>query len=265
MDYFRVAISTMELPGKIKPGDPIWKSFNGSFENLELSPPALGWMIDEGRAFTTWHANNWRTSANYICGQHLGIDFDTRSVADALADPFVAKYAALVYATPSSTPEAPRSRAVFLLDSPISQPANYVRAASALIWTFGGAADRQCKDAARFFYGSLCSMPTRLDNVLPLAVVRALIADYEALQQRPAQAAPVLQGDPDKAVAGALAFAAKAGEGQRNTSLYWAARRWQEKGVARADAEVMAEAIGRSNGLDDAETLATVRSAYRSR
>lgn len=185
---YRIAFSTMELGEKLPHGDPRWKTFNASFENLELTPYAIGWMIDDGRAFTTWHDHNWRTSENFICGQHLGIDFDTRSVADALADPFIDTYAAIVYATPSSTPDAPRSRALFLLDRPIVQAANYVRAASALIWSFGGHADRQCKDAARFFYGSVASIPTRRNRVLPLDVVRAMIANYEKWQQ--IQAAP---------------------------------------------------------------------------
>jgi len=265
MDIYKIAFSKIELDGKIPPGSPIWPQFNASFENYEATIPAMAYMIDDGRAFTTWHKNNWRQTDNFLCGQHLGIDFDTLGVASVLAEPFVQRYAALVYATPSSTPEAPRSRALFVLDTPIMQAANYTAAASALIWSFGGSADRQCKDAARFFYGSLASMPTRLDNVLPLDVVRGLIADHEALQQRPTPSAPVVQGDPGRAVAGAMRFAADAPSGQRNTSLYWAARRWGEKGVTRSDAEVMAQAIGRSNGLDETETLATVRSAYRSR
>lgn len=181
MNDYRIAFSTMELDGKLAPGDPIWARFNASFENLEASPHAIGWMIDDGRPFTTWHSHNWRTSANFICGQHLGVDFDTQGVDATLADPFVDTYAAIVYATPSSTPEAPRSRAVFLLDAPIMQASNYVRAASALIWLFGGQADRQCKDAARFFYGSLACIPTRRDRVLPLDVVRSLIAQTEAV------------------------------------------------------------------------------------
>lgn len=121
---FRVAFSRNELAGKIPPGDPVWRIFNGSFENLELRASVIGLLIDDGHAFTTWHANAWRDSKNYICGQHLGIDFDSSSIAQVLADPFVQRYGSLVYATPSSTPEAPRSRAVFLLDEPIQQSAN---------------------------------------------------------------------------------------------------------------------------------------------
>ena len=184
---YRIAFSPMELDGKIPQGAPIWGEFNRSFENLELTPPMIALLIDDGRAFTTWHTGG-RKGENYICGQHLGLDFDTRSVADVLEEPFVQKYAALVYATPSSTPEAPHCRALFLLDRPIMQAQNYVAAATALIWSFGGTADRRCKDAARFFYGSLGSMPTRLDNELPLDAVRDLIAkhtQWQAMQAPP--------------------------------------------------------------------------------
>lgn len=187
---FKIAFSSFELDGKIPPGSPIWSKFNASFENVEASTIAIGWMIDEGRAFTTWHARNWRDGANFVCGQHLGVDFDTQGVETTLAHPFVERYAAIVYATPSSTQEQPRSRAVFLLDTPIMQAQNYVRAASALIWGFGGQADRQCRDAARFFYGSLGSMPVCRPHVLPLATVRQLIAGHEewqARQRKPAQ------------------------------------------------------------------------------
>lgn len=191
MDTYKLAFSTLELDGKLPKGDPRWRTFNGSFENIDVAPMTIALMIDDGQAFTTWHANGWRDAANFTLGQHLAVDFDTRGVDATLADPFVDAYAAIVYATPSSTPETPRSRALFLLDTPIVQAANYVRAASAMIWTFGGHADRQCKDACRFFYGSLASMPTRRERVLPLATVRAMIAKHEewqVLQKRPAPA-----------------------------------------------------------------------------
>jgi hypothetical protein len=179
---YRMAFSTMALDGKLPHGDPRWKAFNASFENEEVTAVGAAWMISDGRAFTTWHANQWRSSENFTCGQHLGVDFDLWGMDRALADPFVDEFAAIVYPTPSSTPEAPRCRAVFLLDTPIVQAANYVRAATALIWAFGGQADRKCKDATRFFYGSAGCMPVRREKVLPLAKVKALITQAEAAQ-----------------------------------------------------------------------------------
>lgn len=182
---FRMAFSAFELSAKIEHGSPFWRPFNGSFENEEVTAISAAWMIADGRAFTTWHANSWRHARNFLCGQHLGVDFDRKGADAVLLDPFVQEFAAIVYPTPSSTFENPRCRAVFLLDTPIMQAQNYVRAAKALIWVFGAEADRQCKDAARFFYGSSGCIPVRRDNVLPLAKVRALIAQHEAIVEQP--------------------------------------------------------------------------------
>lgn len=183
---YRMAFSNMELEGKLPPGDPRWSRFNASFENDDYQPNVMGWMIDEGRAFTTCHRNGWRSNSNFEHGQHLAVDFDSWSVEQAMADPLVERFAAIVYRTPSSTPEAPRSRAVFLLDRPITIGTNYARAATALLASFGGKADPQCKDPARFFYGALGSMPiVRKERVWPLENVKALIERHEAMQARP--------------------------------------------------------------------------------
>ncbi|MFZ9393890.1 MAG: hypothetical protein ACO28P_08045, partial [Ilumatobacteraceae bacterium] len=50
-------------------------------------------------------------------------------------------------------------------------------AASALLWLFG-TADRQCKDAVRFFYGSPGCRVEMVNNILPLEVIQHLIAQY---------------------------------------------------------------------------------------
>jgi len=65
-----------------------------------------------------------------------------------------------------------------MLDQPIMQAKNYTLAASALLWLFG-TADRQCKDAVRFFYGAPGCDMLRLDNVLPLDLVKKSIKDYQ--------------------------------------------------------------------------------------
>ena len=184
---YKMAIGP-SLTQKIPPGSPYWSEFNGSFRNKEIAQPEMVSQIAGGHAFTTWHSDNWRHSRNYLLGQHLGIDFDTedeRSSIDYLiADPFIRKYGTLLYTTPSHTPDAPRARVVFLLDTPIHQAKNYVLAASSLLWLFG-TADRQCKDAVRFFYGG--SPDGRVEwpaNVLPLAIVKDLIARYKATGMR---------------------------------------------------------------------------------
>lgn len=184
MTAFCMAFSKMVLRSKIPPGDSLWKEFNGSFENMELEPQDIANLIYTGHPFTTWHKNHWRHTNNFQLGQCLGLDFDSedeRSTLSHLAkDKFISRYANLIYTTPSHKPETPRARVLFLLDTPIHQAKNYSAAASALLWLFG-TADRQCKDAARFFYGSIdCEVEWMPDNVLPLDTVKQIIEQYNA-------------------------------------------------------------------------------------
>lgn len=180
---FKIAFSSMALRGKIADGDSLWPDFTGSFRNLELDTIDIANEIYCGHPLTTWHKNNWRHSSNYVLGQHIGLDFDTGDKQSTLAylakDKFVAKYASLIYTTPSHTPDAPRARVLFFLDQPIQQAKNYISAATALLWLFG-TADTKCKDPCRFFYGSLNCDVEYLDNVLPLERVKEIIAQWQA-------------------------------------------------------------------------------------
>jgi len=169
---------------KIPPGDPYWREFNGAFRNCQLTQLDIATHIYDGHAITTCCDPQWRKAENYHLGQHLGLDFDTEdkrsTFAHLMADPFVKKYASMLYTTPSHTPDKPRARVLFLLDEPIHQAQNYALAASSLLHLFG-TADRQCKDPVRFFYG--CRWPTGeielLHNELPLGLVKNLVQDYQ--------------------------------------------------------------------------------------
>lgn len=181
---YKIAIGP-QLETKLPPGDPRWRAFNASFSNKTLPPLEIANALYVGHPITTWHKDNWRASKNYLLGQHLGLDFDTgdkrSAMSQLLKDPFISKYASILYTTPSHTPDSPRARAIFLLDTPIYQPQNYCLASAALLWVFGSA-DRQCKDAARFFYGGrpgACEMEW-LDHELPLDLVKDLIKRYQA-------------------------------------------------------------------------------------
>lgn len=180
----KIAFSSYSLDSKIASGDSFWGDFNRSFDNVDLDSIEIINLIYTGYPFTTWHTNNWRTGENYQLGQHIGIDFDTgdanSSLAHLAADKFIAKYADSIYTTPSHTPEAPRARVLFLLDTPIHQSPNYTLAVASLLWLFGGTADRKCKDAVRFFYGSIGCDVEYIANVLPLDVLRTLIGQYKA-------------------------------------------------------------------------------------
>jgi hypothetical protein len=187
MTTFKIAVSRFALDGKIPPGDPFWPKFNASFENTEMETQNILQAVYDGRPITTQHKNNWRSSENYLCGQHIGLDFDagdnTSSIKHLMDNKFIQRYAAFLYTTVSHTEEAPRSRVIFVLDAPIMQAKNYTLAAASLLWLFG-TADRQCKDAVRFFYGSKGCTFEYLDNVLPLETIKKLISQYQETGKR---------------------------------------------------------------------------------
>ena len=178
MDNVKIAISQYILTQKIPAGHEIWRSFNASFVNVEYNSSLIASAVYEGRAITTQHANHWRDSKNYLCGQHLGLDFDHGETIDNLLhDPFISMYASFLYTTISHTDAEPRCRVIFLMDSPIMQVKNYTLAASALLWLFH-TADRSCKDSVRFFYGAPKCRVEMLNNVLPLDHMKHLIDSY---------------------------------------------------------------------------------------
>lgn len=207
---YKVAVSHLALDHKLAPGSSEWPALNSSFENRELEPFELAAAIYDGHPFTTWHANNWRATQNYICGQHVALDFDSGDQSSTLTElaqnPFISTYASILYTTPSHTPQTPRARVVFLLDTPIHQAKNYALTAQALLWMHG-TADRQCKDPVRFFYGSLrCDMEIP-SNILPLSVVQRVIKRFlETGQQerRKFQRAIVGQNADQQEIADAL-------------------------------------------------------------
>lgn len=183
-DLYRIAIGPV-LQGKIPPGDPYWREFNGSFCNSELEQLDIAAALYDGKPITTWCDPQWRKAENYRCGQHIGLDFDTEdqrsTIPTLMRDSFIGKYGSIVYTTPSHTPDKPRARVIFLLDTPIYQARNYTLAASALLWIFS-TADRQCKDPVRFFYGGKPGATEMewLGHELPLTLVKDLIQRYQA-------------------------------------------------------------------------------------
>jgi hypothetical protein len=178
---YKVAVSDYKLDSKLLPGDTRWADFNASFHNLDLKMSDLLEAVYHGRAITTHHKDNWRATQNYICGQHIGLDFDSgenTSLSCLSKDKFITRYAAFTHTTISNTDEHPRTRVIFLLDQPILQAKNYGLAVSSLLWLFG-TADRQCKDPVRFFYGSPGCEFEYYSNVLSLVVVKKLITQYK--------------------------------------------------------------------------------------
>ncbi len=97
---------------------------------------------------------------------------DERSRIEQLAKmEFVRVYGGMIYATPSHTEAAPRSRVLFLLDRPITNADAYKTAVEFIYSLFPGS-DPNCIKASGFFYGSHHCQIELINKVLPLAHLR---------------------------------------------------------------------------------------------
>ena len=273
MTKYKIAFSYLTLKEKIASGSKLWGTFNSSFENLELEVLDIANLIYTGHAYTTWHQNQWRHGDNYVLGQHIALDFDTEDERSTLAflmqDRFITKYAALAYTTPTHTPDKPRARVVFLLDTPIHQPNNYTLAVMSLLWLFG-AADPKAKDAVRFFYGSVDCDIEFVNQVLPLSTVKDIIARYQAtgVQEKKEQEYKPTNYK-DVAYSTVQTCIQMAREGGRNNLGFWLACRLAENGIPKTQAEdYMRMYHSQLNHLGRTEytyheAMASLHSAYR--
>jgi hypothetical protein len=164
-----------------------WRWFNGAFKNVDTSLQGLANHIHWGHAYTTQH-RDYRKAANFIQGQHVGLDFDDLEPGTTLqslvdGDPFIAKYAALLHTTASHTPAAPRIRVLFVLDRPIGKASKYTLLAEALLDRYDTddeKPDPSCKDACRLFFGAEGCDTLSLGNVLTLEdAAEILVQPYE--------------------------------------------------------------------------------------
>lgn len=266
-----IAFSSMRLQHKIPHGAPLWGPFNDSFANYTLTLEEIAEMIYEGRPYTTWHIGR-RKRKNFLLGQHLALDFEgsagwgSATTLGALAqDPFISRYGALLYTTPSHRPPAdPRARVLFVLDRPIQRAENQVRAATALLALYRFS-DPACKDPCRFYYGSpRCDM-LMLDNVLPLDKVIEMIEAHEA-RQRPAwRPQPHLPFDAARRIAQLAERVRCARQGNRNNELNrqaFLAGLDAARGLLDPDQALQAlVAAGLDTGLDTDETYSTAQRA----
>lgn len=177
-----------------------WRDFNGSFENVELLVDAVLALIREGFSISTQH-HSYRRADNFVAGQHIGLDFDKLGpgwTLDRLAEhAAIAPHAAIVHTTANHTPGSPRFRVIFELDRAILRADKYALLAAAVTHTFDQA-DKHCKDACRFFYGSPNCDSIYLGNVLDLdTAAELMIQPYqEKLAARPPKQIPLLNGKP---------------------------------------------------------------------
>jgi phage/plasmid-associated DNA primase len=160
---------------------------NEDFENVTLSVQEFAKSITLGRAFSPQLKDGKRTSKNFLQSSYLGLDIDSGlTLEEVLADPFIQKYACIIYPTenhqkekikPSGKVEPPcdRFRVIFVLKNPITDPVEYQAACRGLFKRYPQA-DRSTGDPGRLFCGSVGCNPYVFEhNVLPPTEVEALI------------------------------------------------------------------------------------------
>lgn len=153
------------------------------WEPGEITVAALADHIAQGFAFSAHYRNRYRKTANFLCSDFIAADFDgTMRLAEALALPFIQKFASLVYTTASHSDDRHRFRVVFLLDETIARPTEWAHALRGLALRLGS--DPSIKDAGRMFYGCPGCDIIRIGQTLPPDEVRKLIASAEDEQAR---------------------------------------------------------------------------------
>ncbi len=169
-----------------------WRKFNGDFRNFDLpSTEQLIWAIQEGFAYTSQHTK-YRKKDNFLCGQHIGLDFDTgderSSFKNLLENDFIHQNASFLHTTYSHRDTMPRSRVIFILEHPIFSRRKYSLLTEAFAATFSlhSGADQSCKDPVRLFFGAVKCEVLKLNHILSLHRAAEIVHPYkEKLRQQP--------------------------------------------------------------------------------
>ena len=214
----QIGINRLYPGEKIPQGDPRHGQYHGGFVAESHTLESLVDEIRRGHAFCAelggcergHHGGRWccrdrdgdpahcgrpagqRIAHHFKSAQHLALDIDSGnpSTDDLMADPFISRFAALIYPTISWTPEVRKWRVVFLLSEAITDASVYRKAATGLLDRFD-TSDQAVKDAARLFYGMKPGNgePVVLDNILPMTAVLALVSAYDdAVRERTREA-----------------------------------------------------------------------------
>ena len=206
-----------------------WGHYNANFKPRKLTPRGLALEVWNGFAFAPVYHGKSRKKSEFKEAYHVALDFDVDADLDKIcAHPLAQQFGSFAYSTPSSTPENPKSRLVFVMMTPIGDYQRYETLVKALIKEFGGA-DEACKDAARLFFGSKQCRVVGIWSYLPTEAANYIIERYEleaeaAKPQQPQNVITLPQtGDCSRYVAaavdGELATLRLAASGERHQQL----------------------------------------------
>ena len=164
-----------------------WAWYNRQFRATDTTARGLAVSIWKGFAFAPVYRQNRRVKANFIKAHHIAFDFDTADERSSLVtltdDQLYRDYGAFCYSTPSSQPDAPKSRMVYIFTEPITDLDRYEKLYRALLWgrySVRPLADASTKDAARLFFGSVKCTLEHNWKLLPTDIIDDLILCYDA-------------------------------------------------------------------------------------
>lgn len=157
----------------------LFRHINSNFRNKRLSIDDFIQHIHSGHAYTAQLYNGYRHSRNFKQAQHIGFDLDHLSIPiEDINDPLILNHASFLHTTSSDSPSSPRSRAVFVLDTPITDGETY----SAIVQSMHRAStieiDEICKDYVRLFYGATNCRIRYFGNVLRIADLLKIVSPY---------------------------------------------------------------------------------------
>ncbi|EGP09369.1 signal recognition particle GTPase [Bradyrhizobiaceae bacterium SG-6C] len=156
--------------------------FANGWVNFAATPIELAEFINEGMAFSCELAGT-RKASNFVASDFLAVDIDgTRTIEDALSDPFVQDHLTILYTTPNHTSDKHRFRMVFALPRTIEAASEMKAGLRSIAFRLGG--DLRATDAARIFYGSTGSNPQVFDRCLSNEILDELIAQGLNADQR---------------------------------------------------------------------------------
>jgi hypothetical protein len=132
-----------KMPSGATPAD--WQQYNAAWRLSDTTPYGLAGEVWRGYSFVSVF-NRRRKKENFVKAHHIAFDFDSGdSSLDALSQhEFINIFASFAYATPSSTPDNPRSRVVFIFDKPYADINEYETQYQALLWWLDLPADPSC-------------------------------------------------------------------------------------------------------------------------
>lgn len=212
MDFeneFRLDVMTSTALINKAPARFDWSRYYSTFRRQTMTPRELAVSVWRGYGFTpVWHTA--RREENFVSAGHMAFDFDAGDESSSLDyimrdGTFAWMFASFAYTTVSHTDAAPRSRVVFVLESPIESPAVYRRIYQAVAWYIasdGSQTDPACKDPLRLYYGSKSARVWPNWSLLGEGTIDYITGEYDAAHppvampvntRVPVEASPSLQ------------------------------------------------------------------------